>query len=63
MLTQMPKSSDSDTSWCTVILNESTIRAEVKHVGRGKFRIIDDKSDGKYIGMIVDASDIFHCRS
>jgi hypothetical protein len=28
---------------------------------RGKFQIIDDKEGGKYVGKIVDASDILHC--
>jgi hypothetical protein len=34
---------------------------KVKHVGSGKYRIIEDNGDGKYVGKIVDASDIFHC--
>lgn len=56
------ESSDNDSSWCTIVLNESTVRAKVKHIGAGKFLIISDKNGGRYIGKIVDASDIFHCR-
>ena len=37
----------------------SNITAKVKHVGSGKYRIIEDKDDGKYVGTY--ASDIFHC--
>ncbi|MGA8403403.1 MAG: hypothetical protein WB664_01185 [Nitrososphaeraceae archaeon] len=39
----------------------SNVRAKVKHVGSGKYRIIEDNGDGKYVGKVVDASDIFHC--
>jgi hypothetical protein len=52
---------DSDSSWCALLINGSNITARVKHVGRGKYLIIEDKDDGKYIGVAVDASDIFHC--
>lgn len=61
-MSEQSKTSDTDSSCCTLILNQSTVRPKVKHVGGGKFQMIDDKNDGKYIGMIVDASDIFHCR-
>jgi hypothetical protein len=53
--------SDSDSSWCTLLISESTIPARVKHTGRGNYRIIEDKAEGKYVGTVVDASDIFHC--
>ena len=53
--------SDSNSSWCTLLISESTITARVKHTGRGKYRILEDKVDGKYSGTVVDASDIFHC--
>jgi hypothetical protein len=61
-MSKMSKGSDAHSSWCTLLLNESTILARVTHVGAGKFKIIEDKNDGKYVGKIVDASDIFHCR-
>jgi hypothetical protein len=53
--------SDSDSSWCNLLINGSNIRAKIKHVDSGKYRIIEDKNDGKYVGRVVDASDIFHC--
>jgi hypothetical protein len=53
--------SDSDSSWCNLLINGSNVRAKIKHVGSGKYRIIEDKNDGKYVGTVVDASDIFHC--
>jgi hypothetical protein len=53
--------SDNDSSWCNLLINGSNVRAKVKHVGSGKYRIIEDNGDGKYVGKVVDASDIFHC--
>ena len=53
--------SDNDSSWCNLLINGSNVRAKVIHLHAGKFRIIEDKVDGKYVGMVVDASDIFHC--
>jgi hypothetical protein len=53
--------SDENSSWCNLPFNGSNVRARVKHVGSGKYRIIEDKDDGKYVGTVVDASDIFHC--
>jgi hypothetical protein len=51
----------NDSSWCNLLINGSNVRAKVKHVGSGKYRIIEDNGDGKYVGKVVDASDIFHC--
>jgi hypothetical protein len=53
---------ERDSSLCTVHINESKIAARVKHAGRGKYIILEDKVHGKYFGAAVDASDIFHCK-
>jgi hypothetical protein len=37
--------------------------AQIVHKGRGKFKILNDKYEGKYNNEIVDASDIVHCKS
>jgi hypothetical protein len=34
------------------------LRAKLVHKSRGKYAIIDDAKEGKYIDLIVDASDI-----
>jgi hypothetical protein len=52
---------EARSAWCAIDVKGSTIRAKVNHIGAGKFRISDDKEGGKYIGTIVDASDIIHC--
>jgi hypothetical protein len=33
------------------------VRAKFIHKSRGRFRIVDDNKDGKYIDRIVDAGD------
>lgn len=62
LVSEDTESSDNDSSWCTIVLNESTVKAKVKHIGAGKFRNISDKNGGRYVGKIVNASDMFHCR-
>lgn len=55
---------EQDGTWCTVFLEEegSKVEAKITHTGRGKFRILDDKKNGKYRNKKIDASDIFSCR-
>jgi hypothetical protein len=47
-----------------VFLEEEGAKVEAKiiHTGRGKFKILDDKKNGKYRYKKIDASDIFSCR-
>ena len=44
--------------WCVVSVDRVILRAKLVHKGRGRFRIVDDNKDGKYIDWIADASDI-----
>jgi hypothetical protein len=37
-------------------------KAKVKHIGRGKFKILTDENGGEYTNVILDASDVFHCK-
>jgi hypothetical protein len=55
---------EEDGTWCTVFLEEegTKVEAKITHTGRGKFKILDDKNDGKYRYKKIDASDIFSCR-
>ncbi len=48
-------------AWCLLSLGGEEVKAKILHVGRGRFRIIADES-GKYVGKIIDASDILHCK-
>jgi hypothetical protein len=38
------------------------IDAKIIHRGRGEFEILEDNCRGKYIGEIVDASDVIRCK-
>jgi hypothetical protein len=49
------------TIWCRFYIDDfNTAKVKILDIRRGKYRIIDDKEGGKYIGRIVDASDVAH---
>ena len=48
-------------SWCLVHIDGQQIRVKIVHAGRGRFRIVEDDG-GRYVGRLVDASDVIHCR-
>ena len=52
---------DKDDTWCTISVNEIKTTVLVRHLGGGKFKVIDDDLDGSLIGRILDASEIYHC--
>jgi hypothetical protein len=52
-----------DDTWCTISVNEIKTTVLVRHLGRGKFKVIKDHLDGSLIGKILDASDIYHCQT
>ena len=58
----MPKDNNNNnnkTIWCTYYIDDfNTTRVKILDIRGGKYRIIDDKEGGKYIGRIVDASDV-----
>jgi hypothetical protein len=41
---------EEDGTWCTVFLEEegTKVEAKITHTGRGQFKILDDKNNGKY---------------
>ncbi|MGH9978419.1 MAG: hypothetical protein ACRD8Z_21695 [Nitrososphaeraceae archaeon] len=47
---------------CNLSINETEVKAKIKHIGRGKFKILTDENGGEYTNVIVDASDVFHCK-
>ena len=47
---------------CNLSINETEVKAKVKHIGRGKFKILIDENGGEYTNVILDASDVFHCK-
>jgi hypothetical protein len=49
--------------WCSVAITSSIIiRVQVVHLGRGKFKVVDDEiGTDELKDRIIDASDILHC--
>jgi len=47
--------------WSVLSINRVVIKAKIIHKRGGKFKILDDNREGKYVGMIVDASDVIRC--
>jgi hypothetical protein len=54
-------SSQKSSSWCIASINNAKRR--VVHIRRGKFKVISDGEGNAYAdNIILDASDIFHCK-
>ena len=49
-------------SWCIVSINGIDSIVKIKHIVRGKFRIIEVFNGNLKVDTIVDASDVFDCR-
>jgi hypothetical protein len=45
--------------WCTAIVGGTHVRVRIRHIGRGKFQIIESDLDTG--AKVIDASDILHC--
>jgi len=48
--------------WCILFIDEVKVEARIIHIGRGKFKIMEDKSKAKYVNKMVDASDVICCK-
>jgi hypothetical protein len=48
-------------AWCTVDYDNNIFQAFVVHRGRGRFLILRDNQDGRYVDAVLDASDILAC--
>jgi hypothetical protein len=47
--------------WCRFYIDDfSTAKVKIIHVRGGKYKVIDDREGGQYVGRIVDASDVDH---
>lgn len=55
------KNTKNQGTWCLASVENTEVKAKIAHVGRGKFRIIEDQS-GKHLDGVIDASDVLHCR-
>lgn len=48
---------------CFVEHSNQVFRAQNQHVGRAKFKILNDNQEKTHIAKIVDAPEIFNCES
>lgn len=48
--------------WSILFIDEVILEAKIIHKGRGKFKIVEDKYNSKYINNIIDASDVIRCK-
>lgn len=48
--------------WSVLFIDGLEIEAKIIHKGRGKFKIVEDNYNAKYVGKIVDASDVIRCK-
>lgn len=55
------RSLEKNDNWCTISVNGSKTKVLLRHLGRGKFEVVNDESQGNLIGKVFDASEIFHC--
>jgi hypothetical protein len=55
------RQSDDVWDWCIVEHSNQVFRAQIQHVGRSKFKILNDNQEKTHVGKIVDASEIFNC--
>ena len=48
--------------WCVLFIDQLKIEARILHIGTGKFKIVEDKFNAKYVNKIVDASEVIRCK-
>jgi hypothetical protein len=58
---QQGQSKDGVPTWCIVQGSDKVFRAQIQHVGRGRFKIVNDNQERMHVGQIVDASDVINC--
>jgi hypothetical protein len=56
------KAVEKRSCWSILSIGGLDIDAKIIHKARGKFEILEDNQQGKYIGKIVDASDVIRCK-
>ena len=54
---------ERNSSWCLASISDVKRRVKIVHIGRGKFKVISNGEGDRYAdNIIIDASDIFHCK-
>ena len=60
-LNDKSKTIERRSCWSVLSIDRLRIEAKIIHKRGGKFEILEDNCEGKYIGIIVDASDVIRC--
>ncbi|MDQ3835322.1 MAG: hypothetical protein M3270_00090 [Thermoproteota archaeon] len=61
MFGKKERHTDHARTWCIVQDSTKVYRAQIEHIGRGKFKIVNDNQERIHVGQIVDASDVINC--
>ena len=46
--------------WCLVEIDGAQVKANIVHIWRGRYRVIEDEH-GKYADVKIDAADVIRC--
>jgi hypothetical protein len=47
-----------DGDWAIISIDGSVTRAKIVHKSRGRYVIVADSKEGKYVNRVIDAGDI-----
>jgi hypothetical protein len=50
-------------TWCIVEHSNQVFRAQLQHIGRGRFKVLNDNQERIHVGQIIDASEILNCEN
>ncbi|HJU33638.1 MAG TPA: hypothetical protein VJ695_00805 [Nitrososphaera sp.] len=57
---RQPDADDDLRSWCIVQGSNKVFRAQIQHVGRGRYKIVNDNQERIHVGEIIDASEVIN---
>ena len=58
MLMYINKNGSPSGDWAIISIDGAVTRAKIVHKSRGKYMIVEDSKDGKYLNRVIDAGDI-----
>ena len=44
--------------WAIISIDGTVTRAKIVHKSRGRYAIVEDSKDGRYVNRVIDAGDI-----
>jgi hypothetical protein len=46
--------------WAIISIDDVITRAKIVHNSRGKYNIVEDSKDDKYVNRVIDAGHVIH---